>query len=376
MQTRLSILAAALLVCPPAATLAQAPLPSNATVYVSGLEGPRGLAFAPDGTLYVAEGGLGGATSTVGSCRQVPAPVGPYKGGLTARISKVDSNGTRTTLTSGLPSALDGQGNIIGTAGLAFLNGNLYALLAGGGCSHGNSNSPNAVIQVNLQNGQSTQIANLSQYITQNPGQYTNAGDYEPDGSWYGLIAYRGFLLAIEANHGQIVGIAPGGGVLDLLDLSSSNGHIVPTSIVATNTNLYVGNFTPAPFIPEAARVLTVSLEAFLYDPLPGFTLPSFGLGSLRVAGSKAGFTTITGMALGPDGLLYVLELATGGGITPGTGKVVRVNRSGGIDDVVTGLTVPTGLTFGPDGALYVSNLGAAPGPAGQILRVSVTPAQ
>ena len=65
-----------------------AQLPPNATVYASGLEGPRGLAFGPDGSLYVAEAGLGGTTGTGSACMQVPAPIGPYKGGSTARISK------------------------------------------------------------------------------------------------------------------------------------------------------------------------------------------------------------------------------------------------------------------------------------------------
>jgi hypothetical protein len=51
-------------------TLAQ--LPANATLYASGLEGPRGLAFGSDGSLYVAEAGLGGKTSTVGMCPQTP----------------------------------------------------------------------------------------------------------------------------------------------------------------------------------------------------------------------------------------------------------------------------------------------------------------
>src|ERR1700678_3548950 len=85
-------------------TLAQ--LPANATVYASGLEGPRGLAFGTDGSLYIAEAGLGGKTSTVGTCQQTPAPVGPYTGVLTARISKVDTKGDRTTVVSGLPSAV------------------------------------------------------------------------------------------------------------------------------------------------------------------------------------------------------------------------------------------------------------------------------
>jgi sugar lactone lactonase YvrE len=59
---------------------------------------------------------------------------------------------------------------------------------------------------------------------------------------------------------------------------------------------------------------------------------------------------------------------------SPDAGKVVRVNASGEIEDVVTGLTVPTALTFGPDGALYISNFGAAPAGAGQIVRAEIPP--
>ena len=95
-----------------------------------------------------------------------------------------------------------------------------------------------------------------------------------------------------------------------------------------------------------------------------------------RIVKSTAGFTTVVAVDFGPDGLLYVLELsdAAGPGPTPGTGKVVRVKRSGEIEDVITGLVVPTGMTFGPDGRLYVSNFGAAPAGLGQILRYDIVP--
>ncbi len=88
-----SFLCAAVLASGASGVRMLAQLPANAVLYASGLEGPRGLAFGPDGTLYVAEAGLGGATSTLGSCPQVPAPIGPYTGGPTARISKVDTKG-------------------------------------------------------------------------------------------------------------------------------------------------------------------------------------------------------------------------------------------------------------------------------------------
>jgi hypothetical protein len=70
--------------------------------------------------------------------------------------------------------------------------------------------------------------------------------------------------------------------------------------------------------------------------------------------------------------LIGSLSSNAAGGPTPGFGKVVRVKRSGDIDDVVTGLSVPTGMTFGPDSRLYVSNWGSAPAGMGEILRFDI----
>ena len=59
----------------------------SVTVFATGLNDPRGLAFGPDKHLYVAEAGAdGGALSTVGQCDQVAPPVGPYTGGNTGRV--------------------------------------------------------------------------------------------------------------------------------------------------------------------------------------------------------------------------------------------------------------------------------------------------
>jgi hypothetical protein len=118
-------------------------------VFATGFSNPRGLKWGPDGNLYVAEGGTGGQLPPPSTCDQVPPPVGPYSGGFTARISKVTANGTRTTLVDHLPSTSAAIGDVEGVADIAFLGDQMYALMAGGGCSHGHPNFANWILKVN-----------------------------------------------------------------------------------------------------------------------------------------------------------------------------------------------------------------------------------
>ena len=356
-------------------TPSYAQLSSNATVFASDLAGPRGLKFGPDGDLYVAEAGFGGTNSTTSSqCAQVLAPIGPYSNGNTSRISKLDKHGNRTTVASGFPSAVssDATKDTQGVADIAFLNGQLYAVTAGGGCSHGNASIPNILARVNIQSGSWTTVANLSKAVQENPAMYPDLADFEPDGVFYSLIAYQDRLYTVEPNHGQVFTITPSGEVAEAVDISKAENHIVPTSIAAKDGNFYVGNLGLFPITPGYSKILTLSSAS------NGGFIPFLDfcpdLQKLRVAGSRAGFTTIVAVDFGPDGLLYALELSP---TTPtgfpaiGTGKVVRLNRAGDIEDVATGLSVPTGMTFGPDGYLYVSNFGAAPAGLGQIVRIA-----
>ena len=347
------------------------------TVVATGLEGPRGLKFGPDGDLYVAEAGLGGTKSTAGLCTQVPgAPggPGPYTGGLTARISKISSTGKRTTVASGFPSTIS-SGGTIGVADVAFLNGKLYAVVAGGGCSHGNPDNPSGIAEVDPSTGKWTLIADIGAWLKTHPTAYESPDDFEPDGTLYSVISLDGRLITVEPNHGQVISVTPDGTINQVIDISASEGHIVPTAIAERQGHYYVGNLNLFPIDPQWARVLTISRD----DHFPTENLaPGFEQDYHRhhIVDSKAGFTTVVAVAFGPeDGLLYVLELSDAAGYpTPGDGKVVRVLRNGQIEEVITGLAVPTGMTFGPGGKLYISNLGAAPGASGQILRFTITP--
>jgi hypothetical protein len=356
----------------PGPSMAQQAIEPTPFILASGLEGPRGLRFGPDGYLYVAEAGTGGKTSTAGKCTQVPTPPGPYTGGLTARISKISPSGKVTTVASGFPSTIS-AGGTIGVADVVFLDGELYAVVAGGGCSHGNPKSPSGIAKVDLKNGSWHLIADIGAWLKTHPSKYESADDFEPDGTLYSAIAHNGKLLTVEPNHGQVISVTKSGEIRQVIDISASEGHIVPTSIAARDGSLFVGNLNLFPINPQWARILTISKsDQDDFDDLPPGLQPARGH---RIVSSKAGFTTVVAVDFGPDGLLYVLELSDAAGFpTPGFGKVVRVERSGEIEEIVTGLAVPTGMTFGPDGRLYVSNLGAAPAGAGQILRFDIWP--
>jgi hypothetical protein len=352
-----------------------APTPALAqTVYASGLLGPRGLRFGPDGALYVAEAGTGGTNSSGSACPQVVPPIGPYTGGNTARISRIASDGTRTTVAQGFPSTQGATGAQIGVADVAFIGTQMYALVGGGGCSHGNPTSPSGIAWVNPATGEWKLLVNIGNFLKVHPAAYESADDFEPDGTLYSMIALNGVLYTVEPNHGQVFSFNPANGQLhQVIDISASEGHIVPTAITSWNGAFYVGNLNLFPIDPQWARILTIATTDGDTVAAPGFDIPK---GGWHIVNSKAGFTTVVAVDFGPDGLLYVLELSDAAGMpTGGAGKVVRVRNSGVIEDVVTGLVVPTGMTFGPDGRLYISNFGAAGPGAGQILQVDVPPA-
>ena len=341
------------------ATLAGAQ--SNFTVFASGLDNPRGLKFGHDGSLYLAEGGVRGTASTVGQCVQVPPPIGPYTGGFTARISKFNQVGVRTTVADGLPSSATNPssgGFVSGVGDVAFLGDQLYAVLAGAGCSHGLANTSNGVIRVKG-NGQWSLVADLSAFQMAHPVANPEAGDFEPDGTWYSMTAIGGLLFAMEPNHGELDLISPFGFVHRISDISASEGHIVPTSFAFHNGYFYFGNLNVFPIVPGSSKV-------YRLNPFTG-----------RITVFASGFTTIQGITFDSRGRLYVLESMTAPGFPGpgqlGTGTVVRVRHHGSVETVASGLSFPTAMTFGPDNKLYVSNFGfATPPGAGQIVRIDV----
>ena len=322
-------------------------LSPNVSTFATGLIQPRGLKFGPDGNLYVAEAGTGGSLTTTGMCDQLG-----YRGGFTARISKITANGTRTTVAANLPSTTDDFDDTMGVSDVAFIGNTLYALLSGAGCTHGHATNNNAVLRVNA-NGTTTLVADLSAYLATHP-VVNQPADLEPDGTWYNMIAVGGDLVAVNPNQGNIERITTAGTISRIVDFSINQGHIVPTAM-AFDGDLYVGNLGLFPIVRGSEKILKVTLTG-------------------QVTTFASGLTTVLGLALDAAHRLYVLENSTGPDDfpTPGTGKVVRITQSGGMEVIASGLSLPTAMTLGPDGNLYVSNWGFGMPNMGEIVKINL----
>jgi hypothetical protein len=244
---------------------------------------------------------------------------------------------------------------VSGVADIAFVGSTMYALLAGAGCSHGVPNTPNGILRVNTDQGTWTQFTDLSAFLASNPVANPNPDDFEPDGTFYSLVALGDHLYTVEPNHGEIDEIQPQGNVHRLIDISDNQGHIVPTAL-AYHNGWYFGNLYQFPIHEGESNIYRLDANR-----------------NIHVV--TIGVTTVVGIAFDAMNRMYVLEMSEAeGNPTPGAGKVLRYEYNGTLSVITSGLTFPTAMTFGPDGTLYVSNFGFGfPAGAGQIVAVKIT---
>jgi hypothetical protein len=252
-----------------------------------------------------------------------------------------------------------------GVADVAFVGDTLFAIFAGAGCSHGVPSIPNGVIRVNPDRSW-TMIANLSAFLQTHPVANPTdpiTGDFEPDGTWYSMIAVRGDLYAIEPNHGELDKITTSGQISRVVDISASQGHAVPT-VVTQHGVFYVGNLGRF----DADTINTQNV--FHITPS----------GAIKVVAT--GLSKVLGIAFDQRARMFVLEssFSTSDPLPePATARLIRILPNGSQEVLIDGstgiLSVPTGMTLGPDGALYISNIGfgAPPIGLGQVVRVEIT---
>ena len=296
---------------------------------------PRGFAFGAQGEIVVALAGQSADTAGAARIGEAECPV---------------------AMVEGLPSYRVAFGGPVGMADIAVLNGQLYALYAGGNIDGGGLH--NGLYRID-EGGGLTLMADISAFIRDNPVA-ERPGDFDTDGQPYAMLAVGDAFWATEGNSNQLLRLGLDGSVSRIADLSA--GHPIPTGIApAPDGGVYVGLFSSAPYRDGAASVVEVSAEGVVTEVWSGLTL-------------------VTDLAVGPDDALYALEMATGidpedpATVAPGSGRVVRQTGPDAAEVVVTGLALPAAMAFGPDGALHVAGpaFGGDDG-AGMILRVELS---
>ncbi|BBD64443.1 hypothetical protein NIES4072_18940 [Nostoc commune NIES-4072] len=383
---------------------------ASLTKIVDGISNARGVSFGPDGSLYVAEPGIGGN----GNCQPSPSTLfQPICAGNSGSLVKVAPDGTKQRLLNNFESIAEQPSGNQG-AGIADVQfdskGNAY-LITGFAGYPGNRDletlnlgskitlppqqlatfppsTPDKVLntpllaklyQVDLNTGSLKSIFDFAKNeITNNPDKgdlVTNPYDlaingdnaYVVDGG--GNVAYK---IKLDGSESQAIPIPktivsksdlPPGlqlppGLLEEVPGGKVALQAVPTGgAIGPDGALYVGEYTGFPYPAGKSRIFRIGDD-------------------LKPEVFLDGFTHITDLTFDEKGDLLVLQFSDksqlGGDITNLPGSLIRVAPDGTRTTLVAagqGLDSADGIDIGPDGKIYITNRGVGKG-LGEVVRV------
>jgi hypothetical protein len=361
-----------------ACSLVQASPPVQ--VIAKGLVNPRGLAFAPNGQLFVAEAGRGGngACTVLGDGQNACY-------GETGALTRIDPAGVRAPVhvVSGLPSlAPQGGFGATGPHAVSFSGNGRGALVIGLGsvaAARTGLGARSALLGSVVQfsgRGRGWSVADIARF------EAVNNPVPDSDSNPYGVVSLPGQSVVADAGANALFRVHANGHVSTLAvfetryvpappQLNLPPGATIPMQAVPTSVvkgpdgALYAGQLTGFPFPVGAARVYRVG---------PGGGTPIV---------FADGFTNIISLAFDGAGTLYVLEAGSGPAAAPGgpplaaPGRLLRVNADNTHTVVYDKLYYPGGVVIGRDGSAYVTNNSIVPGrvpgafpDGGEVLRI------
>jgi hypothetical protein len=344
---------------------------SDAEIVMSGLNNPRGLAFGPDGALYVAEAGRGGS----GPCFQSTQTVCYGASGAVGRLWK----GKQDTVVTGLPSYANELGRAEGPNSIAFHGmGGAYVGVGFESDPRIRDGVPALAGFASLVHVQATAfvkgkasprsriawefVGDLGAYeITVNP----DCGRI--DSNPFSVRAIPGGVIIVDAGANALIHRDASGDLTTFAAFTSryttpqgSHCPVVAPNTLATET------------VPTS--VVIGPDGAYYVGQLAGFPVVVGGAKIFRVVPGNAptvaytGFTFIISLAFDTFDNLYVLQHVTAAGGNA-TGSLVRVSPSGNRTTIIEGLIRPTGIAVDVDGSIYISHRGTSAG-AGEVLRI------
>lgn len=388
---------------------------ANIEVVADGLDTPRGIAIASDGSLWVAAAGSNGDTciDEVGICY-----------GPTGAILRI-TDGSVAKVIDGLSSAGTEQ-EVGGVSDLALIDDDdFYFIMNLGADPADRVGMPDELqtagwLMRGSSDGSTEPVADVAAFEASDDPDAEFTGGM-PDSNPYSIAIGDGGVAVADAGGNDLL-LVDDAGTVSLAALFPPTMHEFPAELLAQmgpppegeGGPPAEGEAPPASEAPETGQAMAsdapaegavgqgdmVSIPiqsvptsvvvgpdgAFYVGELTGGPFPIGGASVLRVAPGEepavyaTGFTNIIDLGFAPDGTLYVAEIVHEGlmglfaGDAPPIGAILSVPPGGGDPTLVaTGEQVmaPGGLAVDADGSVYVTT-GTVMGPgAGAVIKIT-----
>lgn len=348
----------------PAAESAAPALPMGCSVAASGLANPRFLTVE-DGIVYVTLAGSAGDEAIFAEAGEgTPEPTEPITTyGASGSVAAILADGSVTEVATGLPSFTFGT-EVVGPAGIDVENGIAYVATGGVGPATGTVPAlagRAAVWSIDLQSGEATIVADLETYEIEN-----NPDPYHIDSDPYGLvIGQDGMIYVADAGGNDIIKVDPTTGDTSVL-------AVIP-GLPGQQPNPDRGDTNEIDAVPTG---LALAPDGGLYVSLLSggpFFPQTAALMHVAMDGTvttvASGLTMLGDVTVAPDGSIYVVTMSENfiDPAGPAPGAIVKVNEDGSNTPVITGIPFPNGIAFDGEGNAYITAMVSLPAgtPAG-----------
>ncbi len=297
----------------------------------SGLNNPRHISFDSEGTLYVAEAGIGGDQDGKG-------PYGPVKFGETSQITAVTADGEQAVVIPNLIS-MDNGGQIEGTTDMVVTEDSIWVTLGmslTAGLPDGKQGA--ALVQFDKITGEAKQVIDLAAFEAANNPDKAQEMVSNPAAL---VVDSDGKVFIADASANDVLTWTEQDGlqIFASWPAEQDKPQSVPTSLaMSPDGDIYVGFLGGYPFAKDSARIEVYAADGTLKD-------------------TYANLTLVTDILLAADGTLYAVQMADGYGDTgfnADTGSLVKVSKDG-LEVVVDKLSSPYGIAQSEDGQLFIS---------------------